>query len=81
MAKNKKKKNKKKWSELSPPTRAAIVLGGLAEAIVTTIALRDLVRRPAVLVRGPKPLWGAALFVQPIGSPLYLLVGRRAATV
>ena len=80
MAKNQKKKHKKKWSELSPPTRAAIVLGGLAEAVVTTVALRDLVRRPAVLVRGPKPLWGAALFVQPIGSPLYLLVGRRAAT-
>jgi hypothetical protein len=74
------KKNRKKWSELSPATRAAIVLGGVAEAVVTTVALRDLVRRPAVLVRGPKRLWGAALFVQPIGSPLYLLVGRRAAT-
>jgi hypothetical protein len=65
---------------LSPPTRAAIVLSGLCQAVVATVALRDLVRRPAVLVRGPKPLWGAALFVQPIGSPLYLLVGRRATT-
>ena len=44
---------------------------------MTTVALRDLIRRPAALVRGPKPLWGAALFVQPIGSPLYLLAGRR----
>jgi len=75
-----KSKKKKKWSELSPKTRAAIVAGGLAEVVVTSIALRDLVRRPAALVRGPKPLWGAALFVQPVGSPLYLLVGRRAAT-
>jgi hypothetical protein len=73
----KRKSKKKKWSELSPKTRAAIVLGGIAEVVVTTVAFRDLVRRPAALVRGPKPLWGAALFVQPIGSPLYLLAGRR----
>lgn len=73
------KRRKKTWSELSPTTRAALVAGGLAEAIVTSIALRDLVRRPAALVRGPKLLWGPLLFVQPVGSPLYLIAGRRAA--
>lgn len=76
----KRKTKKKKWSELSPKTRAAIFAGAVAEVVVTSVALRDLVRRPAALVRGPKPLWGAALFVQPVGSPLYLLVGRRAST-
>jgi hypothetical protein len=70
---------KKRWSELSPGTRAAIVAGGLAELAVTSYALRDLVRRPAALVRGPKALWCAALFVQPVGSPLYLIVGRLPA--
>jgi hypothetical protein len=74
------KKRKKKWSELSPRSRAAIVALGLAEVVVTSVALRDLVRRPAGLVRGPKALWAPVLFVQPIGSPLYLLAGRRAAT-
>ncbi|HVJ95982.1 MAG TPA: PLD nuclease N-terminal domain-containing protein [Acidimicrobiia bacterium] len=44
---------------------------------MTTIALRDLVRRPRRQVRGPKLLWFLGCFVQPIGSPLYLLVGRR----
>jgi len=68
---------KKRWSDLSVGMRSAIVLGGLAELAVTTVALRDLVRRAPTEVRGPKPLWGAALFVQPVGSPLYLLVGRR----
>jgi len=29
-------------------------------------------------VRGPKLLWGPLLLVQPIGSPLYLIAGRRA---
>ncbi len=68
---------KKRWSELSPAAKTAIVVGSVVELVVTTIALRDLVRRRADEVRGPKVCWGLALFVQPIGSPLYLLVGRR----
>lgn len=55
------------------------MLGGLAEVVVTSFALAELARRPAHLVRGPKWLWGAALFVQPVGAPLYLVAGRRAA--
>ncbi|HUI49840.1 MAG TPA: PLDc N-terminal domain-containing protein [Acidimicrobiia bacterium] len=50
----------------------------MAEAVVTTIALRDLVRRPAATVRGPKLLWFLGCFVQPIGSALYLVAGRRS---
>ena len=73
------KGRKQRWSELSPATRAAIVAAGVAEVVVTSVALRDLVRRPSLLVRGPKLLWAPVLFVQPIGSPLYLLAGRRAA--
>ncbi len=67
----------KRWSDFSPTARFAIVLGAFAELVVTTIALRDLIRRPADEVRGPKLLWGSFLFVQPIGSPLYLVIGRR----
>jgi hypothetical protein len=75
----KKKKQKKRWSDFSPAARTAIVVGGVAEAVVTAVAVRDLVRRPSVLVRGPKWLWAPALFVQPVGSPLYLVAGRRTA--
>ena len=50
---------------------------GVAELVVTAVALRDLVRRPASRVRGPKLLWYPVLFVQPVGSPLYLVAGRR----
>jgi len=70
---------KKKWSELSPAQRTAIVVVASAEIIVTTIALRDLVHRPAGQVRGPKALWFLGCFVQPIGSTLYLVAGRRRA--
>lgn len=67
----------KRWSEYSPTARTAIGFGALVELAVTAIALRDLIRRPARDIRGPKLLWGLGLFVQPVGSPLYLLIGRR----
>jgi len=68
---------KKRWSDLTPGARTAVVAGGLVELAVTSYALRDLVRRPPELIRGSKLFWGPVLFVQPIGSPLYLLAGRR----
>jgi len=67
----------KRWAELSPEAKRAIVVASALELVVTAYALRDLVRRPAAQVRGPKLLWGLGLFVQPIGSPLYLCIGRR----
>ena len=50
---------------------------GTAELVVTAIALGDLFRRPATLVRGQQGALGAVPLSQPVGSPLYLLVGRR----
>ena len=70
-------RRKKRWSDLSPGQRATIVVGAIAELIMTTLALRDLARRPPEEVRGWKPAWVLALFVQPIGRVVYLLVGRR----
>jgi hypothetical protein len=69
---------KKKWSELSPAARTAIVVGTAAEVALTAYCLRDLVRRPARGVRGPKPLWAATFVVQPFGPLLYLAAGRRS---
>jgi hypothetical protein len=60
---------KKQWSDLSTIARSAIVHGAFAELIVTAVALRDLLHRPAAQVRGPKALWGVGLFVQPVGFP------------
>jgi hypothetical protein len=74
---NRSRPQKKRWADLSPGQRAAIVLGAMAELILTTLALRDLARRPAREVRGWKPVWVLTCFVQPIGPILYFLVGRR----
>jgi len=68
---------KKTWSDLTTTQQRLIVAGGVVEAVFTTIALRDLRRRPADQVRGPKAAWGLASFVQPVGPAAYLLVGRR----
>jgi len=70
-------RQKKKWSELSPAAKRAIIIGGIAEVVVTTIAARDLRRRPSASVRSPKALWFLSFSVQPIGAPLYLIAGRR----
>jgi phospholipase D-like protein len=73
-------RRKKRWSEMSPRQRAFVVFGGIAELILTTLALRDLRRRPKAEVRGWKIAWRLALFVQPFGPPLYFLFGRRPST-
>jgi branched-subunit amino acid ABC-type transport system permease component len=65
------------WSDLSPAAKAAIVTGAAVELTLTVIVLRDLRRRPAARVRGPKAAWVLATFVQPVGPPAYLLLGRR----
>ena len=68
---------KRNWSELS--TRAKVAVVGLAavEAVVTTIAARDLRGRTDAQVNGPRWLWRIAFFVQPFGPVGYLLFGRR----
>ena len=68
---------KKQWSDLTDGQRAAVVLGGAVELVLTTFALADLVRRPSAQVRGPKALWALGSVVQPVGPIAYLLFGRR----
>jgi Phospholipase_D-nuclease N-terminal len=80
VAPTKKKKQKKRWSDLSPRQQEAVVVGAIAELVVTTIALADLARRPAGQVRGPKLTWLVSFVMQPIGPILYLLAGRRRTT-
>lgn len=67
----------KKWSDLSSGQRKALLAGMAVELVLTTWAARDLLRRPAASVRGPKALWGASFAVQPFGPLAYLAFGRR----
>lgn len=67
----------RRWSDLDTPTKVGIVVGGVVELVITTLALRDLARRPRELVRGPKLVWTMLCAVQPVGPIAYLLFGRR----
>ena len=67
----------KKWSEMSPAQKRVVCVAGAVEVVLTTVAMRDLAKRPADQVRGPKPAWGLALFVQPFGPLAYFALGRR----
>jgi hypothetical protein len=70
---------KKKWADLSPTQQRIIVVSGIVEVVLTAYCLRDLRRRPADQVRGPKALWAPAMSVQPFGPLAYLTLGRRPA--
>ena len=68
---------KKSWADMTPTQKKVVVVAGIVEVAVTTWCLRDLKRRPAELVRGPKVLWGPAMSVQPFGPIAYLVWGRK----
>ena len=68
---------KKRWSDLSTRARAALIGLGAVEVALLGAALVDLRRRPASEVRGPKPAWVAASFVNIVGPLAYFAFGRR----
>ena len=71
---------KKRWSELDPRVRQAVMVAGAVEAGLKIAALIDLARRPARQVRGSKAVWAAAIaLVNAAGAvPVaYFLRGRR----
>ncbi|MCD9197818.1 PLDc N-terminal domain-containing protein [Aeromicrobium wangtongii] len=68
---------KKRWSDLTPGQRRAVYVAGALEAAATAAAWRDLAKRPAEDVRGPKLVWRLVSFVQPVGPLAYFTLGRR----
>lgn len=71
---------RRRWSELSPRTRRFVVIAGTVEAALKVVALNDLRRRPAAVIRGPKWAWATALVLANSAGAVpaaYFLVGRR----
>jgi hypothetical protein len=70
----------KRWNEIDPRVRQAILLGGAFEAGLKVAALIDLAQRPRLDIRGSKAAWATALVLVNSGGAvpiLYLLRGRR----
>lgn len=54
-----------------------VIAAVLVQAAIAAVTVRDLNRRPAEAVRGPKPLWRLLGSANTLGSLAYWLVGRR----
>ncbi|MEZ5095380.1 MAG: hypothetical protein R2731_04245 [Nocardioides sp.] len=68
-----------RWSDLSPRQQQLVIVGGVADAVLKVAMLRDLRRRDAALVRGPKRLWQASTLIGSAGliPAAYFVGGRR----
>jgi hypothetical protein len=67
----------KQYRRLSPTARGAVWALLAFEMVLIGIAERDIQRRPADRIRGPKPLWRAVATQNFIGPAAYYGFGRR----
>jgi hypothetical protein len=74
------KSRRKKWSDLSTREKVAIVVMGSIQLTLAATAWKDLAKRPASEVNGPKPLWGLIIGVNYVGPIAYFLKGRKTAS-
>jgi hypothetical protein len=68
---------KKSFKDLSGGQKLRVAVTAAVQIALQTAALRDLKKRPAALVNGPKPAWFAASFLNFIGPAAYFLFGRK----
>ena len=68
--------SKKQWRDLTPGRKVGVVVVGAAQVALTAAAFRDLLKRPADEVNGPKLAWGLALLVNWVGPLSYFAKGR-----
>lgn len=71
------KKTKKSWKEMSPAARAGFVAVGIIQVALMLAAQRDISRRPAAQINGPKAAWRAAALINFIGPMGYFILGRK----
>ena len=71
------KKTKKTWKEMSPAARASFVAVGIAQVSLMIAAQRDISRRPAEQINGPKAAWRMASMINFIGPMGYFVLGRK----
>ncbi len=68
---------RKRWNDLSDGQKTALLVAGSVQISLAVTAWVDLARRPAERVRGPKPVWAAAIAINFVGPITYFIAGRR----
>jgi len=71
------KMKKKTWKEMPPAARAGTIVVGIAQMALMLAAQRDISKRPAELINGPKAAWRAAALINFIGPMGYFIFGRK----
>jgi hypothetical protein len=69
----------KRYNGLSPTARRAVWALLACEAVLIAATERDIQRRPADRIRGPKLLWRAVATQNVIGPAAYFGLARKAA--
>jgi hypothetical protein len=67
----------RRWSDLSPRERTALVAAGAVQLALALTAWADLARRGPAEVVGRKGVWAAVIAVNWVGPLAYLRWGRR----
>lgn len=65
------------WGELSKGRQVSVVIGAIIQVSLLVIALMDIKRRPAGLIRGGKALWVGLSFINYVGPLAYFVIGRK----
>jgi hypothetical protein len=65
------------YRRLSPGARQALWTLVALEVVLIASAERDIQRRPAAEIRGPKLLWRAVATQNVIGPAAYFILGKR----
>lgn len=70
-------RKKKTWKEMSTSSKVGTIVVGIVQMSLLAAAQRDISRRPAELINGPKAAWRAASFINFIGPMGYFIFGRK----
>jgi hypothetical protein len=68
---------KKTWKEMSPSAKTGTILVGIVQMSLLVAAQRDISKRPAAMINGPKAAWRAASFINFVGPMGYFIFGRK----
>lgn len=79
--KNRAARKKKTWKEMSPSAKVGTIVTAFVQLSLLVAAQRDISRRPAELINGPKAAWRAASFVNFIGPMGYFIFGRKHTAI
>jgi hypothetical protein len=73
-------KSRRRWHDLGPGARAAVIIGAVIQFGLLGAAQVDIKRRTAEQLNGPRWLWIGVSLINFVGPVAYFLFGRRNST-